>query len=293
MNKSAKPTSYISYLDHNLRPFCDIDLGEECTFQTMNAFGGKIETKENFKEILNGNGRIFDHPATGPVYVNGIKKGEAIAVSIKHIRLTGDFFQCVSFSTGVIPAFKNERNCKIYKNNTSISIGRAKVQVMANLGYIATAWRNRTSCARAGAWGGNMDFVQINEGCSVHLPVFHNGALLAVGDVHAVQGEGEISGTGAEADAFVTVKVNKSQYNVSYPVIETQKELLMVGYGGSLKASVRRSVVNALDFLNKQTKLQPTDAYLLLGLAGNITLGNSTGMIKTAAVKFDKKICST
>ena len=257
----------------------------------MNAFGGKIKKEEDFIKILQGIGRIINHPATGPIYIKGIKKGEAIAVSIKRIRLSGDFFQCVSYSTGVMPGFQNKRNCKIYKNNPFLLIGKTKVKIEANLGYIATAWIKNTSCTRAGASGGNMDFVQLKEGSIVHLPVYHDGAFLALGDVHAVQGEGEISGTGAETDAFVTVIVNKSHFCVSYPVIETQKDLLVVGYGRNLKTAIKKAVINALDFLNRQMKSRPEDEYLLLGLSGNITLGNSTGSVKTAAIKFQKNIC--
>lgn len=292
MDKFIQPEAYISHLNHHLLPFRNINTGEKVTLRTMNAFGGKITTEEDFAKILQGIGRIINHPATGPIYINGVKKGEVIAVSIKCIKLIGNYFQCVSYSTGVIPGFQNKRNCKIYKNNDSIIIGKAKVKVKANLGYIATAWNKSISCGKAGAWGGNMDFVQLKEGCVVHLPVFHDGAFLALGDVHAAQGEGEISGTGAEADAFVTVTVKKSRFTVNYPVIETQKDMLVVGYGRNLKAAIKQAVINTLDFLYMQIKLKLEDEYLLLGLIGNITLGNSTGAVKTAAVKFHKNICS-
>ena len=47
--------------------------------------------------------------------------------------------------------------------------------------------------------GGNMDIRQITAGSTVYLPVWVEGALLSVGDAHAVQGDGEVCVTGLEA----------------------------------------------------------------------------------------------
>src|SRR5215471_16868761 len=45
-----------------------------------------------------------------------------------------------------------------------------------------------------GHFGGNMDYNQLREGVSVYLPVYVQGALLFVGDGHAAQGAGELTG---------------------------------------------------------------------------------------------------
>src|SRR5262249_54023525 len=42
----------------------------------------------------------------------------------------------------------------------------------------------------SGAYGGNIDYNRIAEGATVWLPVYHPGALLYVGDGHALQGDG-------------------------------------------------------------------------------------------------------
>ena len=50
-----------------------------------------------------------------------------------------------------------------------------------------------------------MDNTKIKAGATLYLPVFHEGALLAMGDVHACMGDGEIMVTGLEIPAEVTV----------------------------------------------------------------------------------------
>eukprot|EP00957_Ditylum_brightwellii_P017653 1329914-Ditylum_brightwellii.AAC.1 len=50
----------------------------------------------------------------------------------------------------------------------------------------------------AGTHGGNLDNKANGIGSTIYLPISHPGALLSIGDMHASQGDGEISGTGVE-----------------------------------------------------------------------------------------------
>jgi amidase len=43
--------------------------------------------------------------------------------------------------------------------------------------------------------GGNMDDLVNGIGATIHLPVFQSGGQLAIGDMHAPMGDGEITGT--------------------------------------------------------------------------------------------------
>ena len=63
-----------------------------------------------------------------------------------------------------------------------------------------------TSIDGQGSWGGNLDIRDVAAGNSIYLPVFHNGALFYLGDVHASQGDTEYTGTAAETCATVRVK---------------------------------------------------------------------------------------
>ena len=55
----------------------------------------------------------------------------------------------------------------------------------------------------SGSYGGNLDYNEIGEGATVILPVYHPGALLFIGDGHALQGDGEPTGTGIETSMDV------------------------------------------------------------------------------------------
>ena len=60
----------------------------------------------------------------------------------------------------------------------------------------------------SGRFGGNMDFNEIVEGTTVYLPVVQPGALLYVGDGHAVQGDGELNGNALETSMDVEFTVD-------------------------------------------------------------------------------------
>src|SRR5262249_36206357 len=60
----------------------------------------------------------------------------------------------------------------------------------------------------SGFFGGNMDYNQIGEGATVYLPVFHEGALLFLGDAHAAQGDGELTDAALETSMDIEFTVN-------------------------------------------------------------------------------------
>jgi acetamidase/formamidase/AraC-like DNA-binding protein len=88
-------------------------------------------------------------------------------------------------------------------------------------------------------FGGNLDNWRLGKGSTVYLPVSVPGGLLSVGDPHAAQGDGEISGTAIECSMTGTFRVilhKKRQLagrpfaDVTYPMIETEAEWILTGF---------------------------------------------------------------
>jgi amidase len=71
---------------------------------------------------------------------------------------------------------------------------------------VAPFWKQAISSSDLGPRGGNLDYNQIREGTTVYLPVYQAGALLTVGDGHALQGDGEITGQGLEVSMNVELR---------------------------------------------------------------------------------------
>jgi acetamidase/formamidase len=110
------------------------------------------------------------------------------------------------------------------------------------LGCVAVApyWNPAISTAELGNWGGNLDYNQIREGVTLYLPVYQAGALLMIGDGHARQGDGEITGQGLETsmDVEFTVDVIHDQY-MNQPWAENDDYVMVSGIDGSLTTAMQ------------------------------------------------------
>ena len=108
----------------------------------------------------------------------------------------------------------------------------------------------------SGRHGGNMDLQNITIGSQVFLPVFHEGGLLYLGDVHAVQGDGEISGTAVEMPAEVKIKIDLiDKETLDWPRIENEKEVMVVSTtsaGRTFEDAIRTAFMELTIWMEKK-----------------------------------------
>jgi acetamidase/formamidase len=117
-----------------------------------------------------------------------------------------------------------------------------------------------------GSYGGNMDYNQIREGTTVYLPVFAPGALLFIGDGHAAQGDGELTGDALETSMDVEFTVDLVRgFASSGPRAETTDYLMVSGIGNSLSEAVQMSTTMLVNWLQRDYKLEPNEAAIVLG----------------------------
>ena len=135
----------------------------------------------------------------------------------------------------------------------------------------------------AGSYGGNLDYNEIGEGTTVILPVYHPGALLFIGDGHALQADGEPTGTGIETsmDVEFTVALRKKA-NLSGPRAETSEHIISIGSQPEFVSSTNRG----LEMATTDYKLEPWAAHLLVGYQGKYDIVTVAG---TVALKIPKK----
>jgi amidase len=148
--------------------------------------------------------------------------------------------------------------------------------------------------AEPGPQGSNIDINAITVGARVHLPVHVPGALLAIGDVHASMGDGEVSGTGVEIAAEVTVRVDLvSGAAPARPWIETAENWITTGSGPSLEDAVEIAVEELTGLLISRLGLSRTEAFLLVSARGDVRIGQCArirGLDATAYAVFPKTV---
>ena len=136
------------------------------------------------------------------------------------------------------------------------------------------SWGQAISTATSGAHGGNTDYAGFVAGVTVWFPVSVPGALFFLGDVHAVQGDGEITGTGIEVSADVTFSVRVlSGRTIAWPRAVSEEYLMTVGCGRPLDQCVQYATCEMLRWLG-ELGLPETAAHTLLGQAVEYDLGN-------------------
>jgi acetamidase/formamidase len=143
----------------------------------------------------------------------------------------------------------------------------------------------------SGNYGGNLDYNRIGEGSTVILPVSHPGALLFIGDGHALQGDGEATGTGVETslDVEFTVEVRKKA-RVGGPRVETADYIISIGsqpeFASSLDRGLQMATSEMARWLVNEYKLEPWAAHLLIGYQAQYDVVTVAGSM---ALRISKK----
>ncbi len=134
---------------------------------------------------------------------------------------------------------------------------------------VAPYWNQAIAAADLGPFGGNMDYNEIREGTTLYMPVYQAGAMLTVGDGHALQADGEITSQGLETsmDVEFTVDLIKDQL-LDQPWAENAEYVMVSGIGGSLVAALQSATAGLSNWLRSYYALNPSEVATFL--AGSI-----------------------
>jgi acetamidase/formamidase len=122
----------------------------------------------------------------------------------------------------------------------------------------------------SGSYGGNLDYNETVSGATIHLPVYHPGGLLFIGDGHAIQGDGEPVGNGVETSMDVTFSVEvRKKTRMSGPRVENSEYLISIGsqpeFVSSLNRGLQLATTDMVHWLVEQYQLEPWAAHMLIG----------------------------
>jgi acetamidase/formamidase len=138
----------------------------------------------------------------------------------------------------------------------------------------------------SGSYGGNLDYNRIGAGAKVFLPVYHPGGLLFIGDGHALQADGEPTGTGVETslDVEFTVELQKKA-GLTGPRLETDDAIISIGsqpeFASALDNALKMATTDMVAWLTRDYGMEPWAAHLLVGYQGQydvITVAGSMGL---------------
>lgn len=272
-------------------PRARVEPGTRLAVESQDAFSGQIRTEADRRDKAK---MPYSNPTTGPVYVNGAEKGDALAVTIHSIRpLLGECYTRTSDPRMLAEWLGTEcphgtHVCRIDGGVVHWS-ETVKIPYRPMLGCIGTApdWGVPTTNP-AGPHGGNMDIVEVAPGATLYLPVYVPGALLYLGDAHAAMGHGELSASGLEMPAETEITVGlKKGWTIPGPRIESETEIACVSSATPLERGIAQAYSWLILWMEADYGWDRWKAYDLLTHAGRISVGYYNG--GSVAVKVLKE----
>jgi amidase len=294
-----EPKAFELYFTSRIAPVLHIAPGD--TVKTWSVDAGGTDPKGE-RRSPGGN------PQTGPFFVEGALPGDTLVVRLNRIRTNRSW--AVSGTTVMANAVEPNHLTELkwtqsFNNRWTLDAeaGVARLEkppdnlkdftvpLKPMLGCVAVApaqeWAIRTT--DSGRFGGNMDYNQIVEGTTLYLPVNHPGALLFVGDGHAAQGDGELTGDALETsmDIEFTVDVIEGR-STGHPLGENDEYLISIGIGGALDQALQTATSGMMRWLERDYKLSASEAAIVVGFAIKYDVVDLVGTQITIAAKMPK-----
>jgi len=249
------------------KPVEHVEPGELIVIETEDAFGGQIRSEKDSVNILDWS--TVDG-ATGPIFVKNAKPGDTLIVEILEIKIPKKGVIVTIPKSGIL-AEKTFKPCtrivKISRNHVSFEGVRVRANPM--IGTIGvTPERGETPCGSLGRHGGNMDVKELTAGTKLYLPVFVEGALFALGDVHAVQADGELCVSAIEVPGEVLLRFRIiKRKKLQWPILETKDSYAFLACGETLNEAAGFAAETAVAALMREHHWSFETAYMFGSLA--------------------------
>jgi len=271
-------------------PVLQVEPGTQVRFETWDALHGQVRSADESFANLDWS-RI--NPATGPLYISGAEPGDVLSVKINKIEVAESGIVMCGKGMGVMGSVLQGSAAKIVSIVDGFAHFSDDIHLPLNkmVGVIGVAPRDgEIPCGVPDLHGGNMDCKEVKEDATILLPVNVPGALLAIGDIHAVMADGEIGVSGLEVSGSVTVTVDiikNKQFPL--PMIWNDSHIMTLASDESLDVAVDMAVANMISYLVDFEGFVAEDAVMLCSLAADVRICQVVDPKKTARVELAKK----
>ena len=292
----------------NLKPMLVVEEDEEFVVETEDALFNMIKTERDLPvESLLGETFSVDpaltNPVAGPIFVKGAKKGDLLRVKIHDIIPAKKGF--TSIVPGVGPLKDSFRWSELRGPYTKIfehipgksgttSDGRSTLDgknywnLNPHIGTIGVAPEREVvaSLTTQGSWGGNIDVRDVCKGSELLLPVYNDGGLLFLGDVHASQSDTEFYGIADEVRAEVKLSIGvEKNKKIPFPRVIKRDSIIQLNCDIPLESAVSQAMFWLLDWMVEEYKVPPKVAYLHTSVNPDVRV-RVYQMVKIGALRY-------
>lgn len=276
--------------DNRDKPCLKVKPGEAFQVETDDALSGMIADDSDKPKVEGFDSRHFErlaaatpglfNPVVGPIYVEGCKAGDVLAVSIDWIdpwrygfsgvlpRMgpLGDSLRYKDCAEGYVHVIEHLPGPSGHtRDGTGKYSDTLSWPLEPFIGTLATAPEREvfTSVLGQGPFGGNIDCRDICAGHTIYLNAYNDGGLLYIGDVHGGQGDTEFTGIADETRATVQLSC-KIIKNKRLPCVRIEKpdSIVAVGINLPMEHAVYDATANLMEWLEEDYDVPPRDLYV-------------------------------
>lgn len=273
----------------DIAPVVTANPGDTIMFECVDAYCNQIKDERTlFSEVK----RELNNPATGPVYINGAEVGDVLKVNIIKIDIAPFGVMTARPNAGFYGELIPEYASKIIpiRGNKAYFREDIAIDLVPMIGVIGVASTSPIPTTWPGAHGGNLDCKDLTEGTSIYLPVNVGGALLSMGDLHGVQGDGETVICALEVDGLVTVTVEvlKNRTDIPTPFIVTPSKYITLNFEPTIDAAAKGAAFKMHEFLLYHNNLSIAEVAMMLSLSGNLRICQVVNPLMACCMDFPR-----
>jgi acetamidase/formamidase len=264
-------------------PVLEVKPGETVTFKVNEVTSGQITERSTIEDILSLDAEKF-YPLAGPVRVDGARRGDALVVDVLSVKPARWGWSAIIPGFGLLDEFRepflwiwdlSRGRRASFKNGIALP-----VRPFCGVYGVAPEDDGYHDVMPPGKHGGNMDNRHLTAGSRIYIPVWVDGALFSLGDVHAAQGDGEVCVTAIECPGEATVRLGlKKGAGLTSPHYEVQAEAWpRRGYYGTtgiapdLMEASRLSLRAMISHLVERYNLSREEAYILCSVSADLRI---------------------
>lgn len=268
-----------------------VNSGETVIFETYDCYNNQIKNENQpFTSIKSE----LNNPASSPLYIEDAEIGDILKVEIIDIQVSDSGVMAVRPNSGVLGEFFSEAKTKIIpiRDGKAIFNGKIEIPIVPMIGVIGVAPEyGEVKTTVPDMHGGNLDCKRITKGAAVYLPVYVKGALLSIGDLHAVMADGEIVICGLETDGEVTVKVEViKNKELPLPIVIDNEHFMTIASKKTLDEASSQATINMHKFLVSELNMDVHEAGMLLSLVGDLRVCQIVDPLMTARMEIPVSI---
>ena len=281
---------FITSFSKSAAPALRVEDGATVRIATKDCYMDNLRAENDPRGAARGPA-IGCNPASGPIYVEGARPGDTLRCDILAVDV-GEYASMRISNRGGLMADRVTApivRCIPLKNGHA-ELASVKMPLEPMIGVIGVAPEGEdVDTESPGAHGGNMDTRHIRAGSTLYLPVAAEGALFALGDVHARMGDGEICICGLECPAEVTVRLSVVHgKRETWPMLRDEAgRWYAVASAADLDEAAKLSADAMMDFIERRVTIDHNELILLMSLVCHLEISQVVDPLLTARTSLD------